>query len=78
MKKKGPNVVMPDGSRVGLKDIGKVTPTPKPSPTSTILRETPAQYDARLRAVIAKQKAAAAAKAKASASAKAKAKAKAK
>ena len=52
MKKKGPNVVMPDGSRVGLNDIGKVTPTPKPKPKPTILKETPAQYEARLRAAL--------------------------
>ena len=31
----GPNVVLPDGSRVGLKDIGKVKPTPKPKPKVT-------------------------------------------
>jgi hypothetical protein len=63
--KKGPNVVMPDGSRVSLKDLGKVKPTPKPKPKPTILRETPAQYDARLRAALEAEKKAAAAKKKA-------------
>jgi hypothetical protein len=29
-KSSGPVVVFPDGSTVGLKDIGKVKPTPKP------------------------------------------------
>ena len=29
-KKTGPVVVLPNGSTVGLKDIGKVKPTPKP------------------------------------------------
>ena len=29
-KKSGPTVVFPDGSKVGLKDLGKVKPTPKP------------------------------------------------
>jgi hypothetical protein len=62
IKKKGPNVVMPDGSRVGLKDIGKVKPTPKPKPKPTILKETPAQYDARLRAALEAAKKAAAKK----------------
>jgi hypothetical protein len=28
-KNSGPVVVLPDGSKVGLKDIGKVKPTPK-------------------------------------------------
>ena len=67
MKKKGPNVVMPDGSRVGLKDIGKVKPTPKPSKPSALtpIRETPAQYEARLRAALEAEKKAAAKKKKA-------------
>jgi hypothetical protein len=58
MKKKGPNVVMPDGSRVGLKDIGKVKPTPKPRKNipPAPLRETPAQYEARLRAALEAEK----------------------
>jgi len=67
MKKKGPNVVMPDGSRVALKDLGKVKPTPKPTkriPPAPI-RETPAQYDARLRRALEAEKKAAAAKKKA-------------
>ena len=60
---------MPDGSRVGLKDIGKVKPTPKPKPKPkpkpTILKETPAQYEARIRAALEAEKKAAAAKKKA-------------
>ena len=44
---------MPDGGRVALKDLGKVKPTPKPTkPMATPTRETPAQYDARLRAAL--------------------------
>jgi hypothetical protein len=31
----GVKVVMPDGSTVGLKDLGKVKPTPKPKPKAT-------------------------------------------
>ena len=31
----GVKVVMPDGSTVGLKDLGKVKPTPKPKPKVT-------------------------------------------
>lgn len=62
---KGPNVVLPGGSRVALKDLGKVSPTPKPKPVATPTRETPAQYDARLRAALEAEKKAAAAKKKA-------------
>lgn len=62
---KGPNVVMPDGSRVALKDLGKVKPTPKPKPMATPTRETPAQYDARLRAALKAEQEAAAKKKKA-------------
>ncbi len=52
---------MPDGSRVGLKDIGKVKPTPKPRKNipPAPLRETPAQYEARLRAALEAEKKAA-------------------
>ncbi len=31
----GVKVVLPDGSTVGLKDLGKVKPTPKPKPKVT-------------------------------------------
>jgi hypothetical protein len=31
----GIKVVLPDGSTVGIRDIGKVTPTPKPKPKVT-------------------------------------------
>lgn len=31
----GLTVVMPNGSTVGLRDLGKVTPTPKPKPKTT-------------------------------------------
>lgn len=44
----GLTVVMPNGSTVGLRDLGKVKPTPKP----TVIKPkqyTPAQYDALLR-----------------------------
>jgi hypothetical protein len=34
-KKSGVTVVLPDGSTVGLKDLGKVKPTPKPKPKAT-------------------------------------------
>lgn len=48
MKRSGPVVALPNGSTVGLRDIGRVKPTPKP----TILKPkqyTPSQYDALLR-----------------------------
>jgi len=48
----GVKVVMPDGSTVGLKDLGKVKPTPKPKPKPSVIKPkeyTPAQYDALLR-----------------------------
>lgn len=44
----GPVVALPNGSTVGLRDIGRVKPTPKP----TVIKPkeyTPAQYDALLR-----------------------------
>jgi len=34
-KKPGVTVVLPNGSTVGLKDLGKVKPTPKPKPKVT-------------------------------------------
>ena len=34
-KKSGVTVVLPNGSTVGLKDLGKVKPTPKPKPKAT-------------------------------------------
>ena len=41
--KTGVKVVLPDGSTVGLKDLGKVKPTPKPKPkvTPKTVRMTP-------------------------------------
>ena len=47
-KKSGVVVALPNGSTVGLRDIGKVKPTPKP----TVIKPkeyTPAQYDALLK-----------------------------
>jgi hypothetical protein len=38
----GVKVVMPDGSTVGLKDLGKVKPTPKPKPKPKVTpKKTP-------------------------------------
>lgn len=54
----GPNVVLPGGSRVGLKDLGKVKPTPKAKPAPTPTRMTPQQYDAQLRKALAAELAA--------------------
>jgi hypothetical protein len=34
-RKSGITVVMPNGSTVGLRDLGKVKPTPKPKPKTT-------------------------------------------
>jgi len=51
-KKPGVVVALPNGSTVGLKDIGKVKPTPKPKPKPSVIKPkeyTPAQYDALLR-----------------------------
>lgn len=49
-KKSGVVVALPNGSTVGLKDIGKVKPTPKPKTTVIKPKEyTPGQYDALLR-----------------------------
>ena len=36
----GVKVVMPDGSTVGLKDLGKVKPTPKPKPKPKVTPKT--------------------------------------
>ena len=43
MGKSGVTVVLPNGSTVGLKDLGKVKPTPKPKPkvTSKTTKMTP-------------------------------------
>ena len=49
-KKSGVVVALPNGSTVGLKDIGKVKPNPKPKTTLIKPKEyTPGQYDALLR-----------------------------
>jgi len=49
-KKSGVVVALPNGSTVGLKDLGKVKPTPKPKTTIIKPKEyTPGQYDALLR-----------------------------
>ena len=48
-KKPGVVVALPNGSTVGLRDIGKVKPTPKPKATIKPKEYTPAQYDALLR-----------------------------
>ena len=61
---KGPLVAIPGGSKVSLKDLGKVKPTPKPTVAPTPTRMTPQQYDALLRKALEAEKAAAAAKAK--------------
>lgn len=57
--KKEPVFVFPDGSRVGVKDLGKVKPTPKPKPKATMKMPTGGtmdmnsqQYDAYLKKVI--------------------------
>ena len=53
--KKGLTVVLPDGSTVGLKDLGKVKPTPKATvskkPTGTGAMNGP-QYDKYLQSII--------------------------
>jgi hypothetical protein len=51
-KKSGVVVALPNGSTVGIRDIGKVKPTPKPKPKPSVIKPkeyTPAQYDALLR-----------------------------
>lgn len=35
----GLTVVMPNGSTVGLRDLGKVKPTPKPTPKTTATKK---------------------------------------
>lgn len=53
---KGPVYVFPDGSKVGVKDLGKVKPTPKakkPSPLPTISDK---EYLRRQKEFIASQK----------------------
>ena len=42
MATKKPVWVLPDGSRVGMKDLGKVKPTPKPKTTATAKPKTSA------------------------------------
>jgi len=39
-KKSGVTVVLPNGSTVGLKDLGKVKPTPKPKPKPKVTPKT--------------------------------------
>ena len=46
-RKSGPVVALPNGSTVGLRDIGKVKPTPKPKPkvtASAIPTKSDSQY----------------------------------
>ena len=40
MGKSGLTVVLPNGSTVGLRDLGKVKPTPKPKPKTTPSKTT--------------------------------------
>ena len=39
MKNSGLTVVLPNGSTVGLRDLGKVKPTPKPTPKTTATKK---------------------------------------
>jgi len=57
-KKSGVVVALPNGSTVGLKDLGKVQPTPKPGKTrvGTVKTWTSSEYDALLRKVVAQNK----------------------
>ena len=57
-KKSGVVVALPNGSTVGLKDLGKVQPTPKPAKTrvGTIKTWTSSEYDALLRKIVAGNK----------------------
>ena len=48
--------VMPDGSTIGGRDIGKIKPTPKPKPKPVPSQWTPKQYDAILKKAIADAK----------------------
>lgn len=55
-KKKGPVYVFPDGSTVGVKDLGKVKPTPKPKKPVKIPTISDAEYLKRQKEFIASQK----------------------
>ena len=57
-KKSGVVVALPDGSTVGLRDLGKVKPTPKPAKTriGTVKTWTSSEYDAILRKIVAQNK----------------------
>lgn len=55
MSKSGITVVMPNGSTVGIKDIGKVTPTPKPKPKSTSTSTKMTPQDAAMKKIIKKR-----------------------
>jgi len=55
MGKSGITVVMPNGSTVGIKDIGKVTPTPKPKPKSTSTSTKMTPQDAASKKIIKKR-----------------------
>lgn len=48
-RKSGITVVMPNGSTVGIKDIGKVKPTPKPKPMPSQSQWSSKEYDAILK-----------------------------
>lgn len=56
--KKGPVYVFPDGSTVGVKDLGKVKPTPKPKPIKfdKTADMNSQQYDAYLKKVLREMK----------------------
>lgn len=55
-KPKGPVYVFPDGSTVGVKDLGKVKPTPKPKKPSPIPTISDKEYFRRQQEYIASQK----------------------
>ena len=57
-KKTGVVVALPNGNTVGLKDLGKVQPTPKPGKTrtGTVKTWTSSEYDALLRKIVAGNK----------------------
>lgn len=55
-KKKSVTVVLPNGSTVGLNDLGKVKPTPKPKPKPTATKKVPTKetpQDAAMRKILA-------------------------
>ncbi len=56
-KKSGPVVALPDGSTVGLRDLGKVKPTPKPKPTKPTPKTTPKMtpQDAAMKKILQKK-----------------------